>query len=149
MHPTLAFAIGNVAAVILIFTGILLILRRRATPTPAPTSPTPTAVTSPAQYKLFDPTIDEWEAQAPYPDHALHAFRHTQPASSRTSDYPTRRSPDPFPDDGGPFQTESYRRRFESPARDEPLDSPSSFSAAPHPSRSSAAERRVQTQALQ
>ncbi|WP_322090116.1 hypothetical protein [Burkholderia cenocepacia] len=140
MHPALAFAIGNVAVVILICTGILLFLRRRATSTPAPTSPTPTAVTSPGQYELFDPTIDEWEAQAPYPDHALHAFRHMQPPSSRTSDYPTRRSPDPFPDDGEPFENESYRRRFESPAHGKPLDTPSSLSATPHPSATTAAD---------
>ncbi|WP_235356209.1 hypothetical protein [Burkholderia cenocepacia] len=105
MHPTLAFAIGNVAVVILICTGILLFLRRRATSTPAPTSPTPTAVTSPVQYELFDPTIDEWEAQAPYPDHALRAVRHAPPASSPTSDDFTRHSPDPLPDDE-PFETE-------------------------------------------
>ncbi|WP_367189819.1 hypothetical protein [Burkholderia sp. Ed8] len=139
MHPTLAFAIGNIAVVILVCTGIMLFLRRRTTPTPAPTSPTPTAVTSP-QYELFDPTIDEWEAQAPYPDHALHAVRHAPPASSRTSDYPTRRSPDPFPDDREPFETEPYRRRFEPPARGEPLDSPSSLSAEPRPSATTATE---------
>ncbi|MCA8073824.1 hypothetical protein [Burkholderia vietnamiensis] len=140
MHPTLAFAIGNVAAVILVCTGVALFFRRRATPAPTPASPTPTAVTSPVQYELFDPTIDEWEAQAPYPDHALHAVRHTTPTSSRTSDYPTRRSPDPFLDDGEPVETESCRRRFESPARAEPLDFPSSLSTEPRPSPTTVAE---------
>ena len=124
MHPTLAFAIGNVAVVILVCTGIVLFLKRRVTPTPAPTPPTPTAIASP-RYEIFDPTIDEWEAQAPYPDHALHAVRHAPPAPSRTSDYPTRRSPDLFPDDREPFETEPYRRPFESSRYDEPLESPS------------------------
>ncbi|MDN7482245.1 hypothetical protein QZM38_15540 [Burkholderia orbicola] len=139
MHPTIAFAISSVAVLTLICTGMALFFKRRTTSTPAPTSPTPTAVTSPVQYELFDPTIDEWEAQAPYPDHALRAVRHA-PASSPTSDYRTRRSPDPLPDDGEPFENESYRRRFESPARDEPLDAPSSFSATPHPSATTAAD---------
>ncbi|MCA8209337.1 hypothetical protein [Burkholderia vietnamiensis] len=125
MHPTIAFAIGSVAVLTLICTGIALFFRRRATPAPSPTPPTPAAVTSPVHYELFDPTIDEWEAQAPYPDHALHAGRHTQPMSSRTSDYPTHRSPDPFPDDREPFETEPYRRSFESSRYGEPLESPS------------------------
>ena len=140
MHPTLAFTIGSVAAVILVCTGIVLFLRRRTAPTPAPTSPTPTAVTSPVQYALFDPTIEDWEVQAPYPDHARHGVRHAPSASSRTSDYPTRRSLDPFPDDGEPFDPEPYRRRFESPAYDEPLESPSSLSAEPRPSAATVAE---------
>lgn len=124
MHPTLALAIGNVAVVILVCTGIVLFLKRRAPPTAAPTPPTPTAVAAP-QYERFDPTIDEWEAQAPYPDHALHAVRHAPPAPSRISDCPTRRSPDPFPDDREPFETEPYRRSFESSRYGEPLESPS------------------------
>lgn len=140
MHPTLAFAIGSVAAVIPVCTGIVLVLRRRTAPTPAPTSPTPTAVASPVQYALFDPTIEDWEVQAPYPDHALHAVRHAQSTSPRTSDYPTRRSLDPFPDDGEPFESEPCRRGFESPAYDEPLESPSSRSAEPRPSVATVAE---------
>ncbi len=79
-------------------------------------------------------------AQAPYPDHALHAVRHTTPTSSRTSDYPTRRSPDPFLDDGEPVETESCRRRFELPARAEPLDFPSALSTEPRPSPTTVAE---------
>lgn len=140
MHPILTFAIGNAVVAILISTGILLFLRRRATPTPTPTSPTPITVTSPVQYELLDPTIEEWEAQTPYPDHALHAFRHTPPTSSQTSDYPTRCLPDPFPDDSESFETQSFRRRFESPARNEPLDSPSSFPATPHSSKTTATD---------
>lgn len=140
MHPTLAFAIGSVAAVILVCTGIVLFLRRRTAPTPAPTSPTPTAVTSPVQYALFDPMIEDWEVQAPYPDHARHGVRHAPSASSRTSDYPTRRSLDPFPDVGEPFESEPCRRGFESPAYDEPLESPSSRSAKPRPSAAPVAE---------
>lgn len=138
MPATLALAIGNVAVVILVCTGIVLFLKRRVTPTPAPKPPTPTAVASP-QYELFDPTIDEWEAQAPYPDHALHAVRHAPPISSRTSGS-LRRSPDLFPDEDEPFETEPYRRQFESPACDEPLDSPSSLPAAPRPSPMTVAE---------
>ncbi|WP_310641278.1 hypothetical protein [Burkholderia cenocepacia] len=140
MHSTLAFAIGNAVVLILVGIGVVLFLKRHSISPPIDTPPAAVAVASPVQYELIDPTLDEWEAQAPYPDHALRAVRHAPPASSPTSDYRTRRSPDPFPDDGEPFENESYRRRFESAARDEPLDSPSSFSAAPHPSATTAAD---------
>ncbi|MCA8119036.1 hypothetical protein LGN07_09935 [Burkholderia cepacia] len=139
MHPTLAFAVGNVAVLILVCTGVVLFLKRHAPPTPAPTSPTPSTVAPPIQYELFDPTIDEWEAQAPYPDHALHAVRHAPPPS-QTSDYPTRRSPYPFPDNGEPFEPEAYQRRFDSPARSETLDGPPSPPAESRTSATTATE---------
>lgn len=139
MHSTIALAIGSAAVLTLICTGIALFLRRRAIPTPSPTSPTSTAA-SPAQYKLFYPTIDEWEAQAPYPDHALHALRHTPPASSLTSDFPARSSPDAFSDDGERLEPEPYQRRFGSPPRGETLAPPSSLSTEPRPSPTAAAE---------
>ncbi|WP_261309850.1 hypothetical protein [Burkholderia stabilis] len=133
MPPTVAFAIGNAVVLIFASIGVVLFLKRRSVPPPLDSPP------SPAQYELFDPTIDEWEAQAPYPDHALHAVRHAPPISSRTSDSP-RRSPNLFPAEDEPFETEPYRRRLESPAYDEPLDSPSSLPAAPRPSPTTVAE---------
>lgn len=139
MHPALAFAIGNAVVLTLVGIGVIVFLKRRSVSSPIGTPPG-TAVSSPGQYELFDPTIDEWEAQAPYPDHALHAVRHIPPTPSRTSDYPTRHSPDSFPDDGEPFKTKPYRHRFESPARGESLDAPSLLSAAPHPSATTAAD---------
>ncbi|WP_244101862.1 hypothetical protein [Burkholderia cepacia] len=131
MHPTLAFALGNAVVLILASIGVLLFLKRRSTPSPVDSLPSPAGITSAVQYELFDPTIDEWEAQAPYPDHTLHAVRHAPPISSRTSAYPTRHSPDPFPDDGEPFESEPYRRHFESSADEKPIDM-SSMPSAQH-----------------
>lgn len=140
MPSILAFAIGNAVVLILASIGVVLFLKRRSVPSPLDSPTSPAAVASPVQYELFDPTIDEWAAQAPYPDHALHAVRPMPPTPSRTSDHPTRRSPDPFPDDSEPFETEPYRHRVESPARVEPLDSPLSLPAAPRPSPTTVAE---------
>ncbi|HHT8994844.1 TPA: hypothetical protein ACT5B2_005408 [Burkholderia cenocepacia] len=137
MHSILAFAIGNAVVLILVSIGVVLFLKRHSISPPIDTPPASAAVASPAQYELIDPTHDEW---APYPDHALRAIRHAPPASCPTSDYRTRRSPDPFPDDSESFEPEPYPRRFESPAHGKPLDTPSSLSATPHPSATTAAD---------
>ncbi|MEK6354972.1 MAG: hypothetical protein V4796_15715 [Burkholderia cenocepacia] len=126
MHPTLAFAIGNAVVLVLVGLGIVLFLKRHSVSPPIDTPPPAAAVASPVQYELFDPTLDEWEALAPYPDHALRAVRHAPPASSPTSDDFTRRSPDPFPDDE-PFETE----HSPSPPSAATVSQPDYFSYAP------------------
>ncbi|UEP28012.1 hypothetical protein [Burkholderia sp. B21-007] len=62
------------------------------------------ALTAPSHGNAFD---DEWEAQAPYPDHALHAIRPDEPMSQRASSFDARsRSRDRFEFD----DVESFER---------------------------------------
>ncbi|MCA8233622.1 hypothetical protein [Burkholderia cenocepacia] len=65
MHSTLAFAIGNAVVLILASIGVVLFLKRHSISPPIDTPPAAAAVASPVQYELIDPTLDEWEAQAP------------------------------------------------------------------------------------
>lgn len=76
MSPTLIFAAAN-AAVIAAVTGIALFIWRRqpAAPTSPSLPPASVALASASTTDSWDPLDDEWEAHAPYPDHALDAIR--------------------------------------------------------------------------
>lgn len=76
MSPTLIFAAAN-AAVIAAVTGIAFFIWRRqpTAPTSPPLPPASVAVASASTAASWDSLDDEWEAHAPYPDHALDAIR--------------------------------------------------------------------------
>lgn len=98
------------AAVIAVFLSLgiaiaYFVWHRRSGGTPPSAPPagaaTPALAAPPARY----PFDDEWEAYAPYPDHALHAIRPEETASRHASSFDTRaRSRGPFEfDDVEPF----------------------------------------------
>ncbi|WP_257250941.1 hypothetical protein [Burkholderia cepacia] len=112
-HPY--FLVAAVAAALASAIVVALLLWRRSNSTP-PTMPTNGSAASalvapPSRY-----TADgEWEAQAPYPDHALHAIRTNEWASRHASPHETRyRSRDHLTfDDVEPFELDespSFRR---------------------------------------
>ncbi|WP_244125877.1 hypothetical protein [Burkholderia gladioli] len=108
MHPALAFAIGDLIVLALISIGVVLLFRRR-TASIRPVAPPPAALVSPSvEYDLLDPSVDEWEAHAPYPDHALQAAR---PAPSPSFDDSTRtpyRAPNPYREDIESVESRSH-----------------------------------------
>lgn len=77
-------------AFVLVVIVILVVWRQRTKPTPPTTLATgsaePALATPPPRYAADD----EWEAQAPYPDHALHAIRTNEWASRHASPHETR-----------------------------------------------------------
>lgn len=103
--------------------------RSRDTPPSAPPAgaATPALAAPPARY----PFDDEWEAHAPYPDHALHAIRPEETASRHASSFDTRaRSRGPFEfDDVEPFDLDDSPP-FRRPDRHAPRDR-DGFSFAP------------------
>lgn len=76
MSPTVIFAAVN-TAVIAVATGIAFFIWRRQLAAPTSPSLPPASVTlaSAPTTDSWDPLDDEWEAHAPYPDHALDAIR--------------------------------------------------------------------------
>ncbi|WP_318828223.1 hypothetical protein [Burkholderia cepacia] len=115
MYLTYLLIATITAAFALLVIVVLVVGRQRTKPTP-PTTPTagsaaPALPAPPSRYTADD----EWEAQAPYPDHALHAIRTNEWASRNASPHETRyRSRDHFTfDDVEPFELDespSFRR---------------------------------------
>ena len=102
---------------------VALLLWRRFTltpPTTPPISTEPSALAAPlSRYTLED----EWEAQAPYPDHAVHAIRGNERIFRDASPHKTHyRLHDRFTfDDIEPFEPDelpSFHRPFQQPATD-------------------------------
>ena len=106
MSPTHLLIATIATAFALVVIVILVVSRQRTKPT-RPTTPS-TGSATPA---LMAPTLryaadDEWEAQAPYPEHALHAIRTNEWASTHVSPHETHyRSRNHFTfDDVEPFE---------------------------------------------
>nr|WP_244109060.1 hypothetical protein [Burkholderia anthina] len=112
-HPY--FLVAAIAAVLASAIVVALLLWRRFNSTPPTTPAAGFAAHALAVSPLRRATDDECEAQAPYPDHALHAIRTNEWASRNASPHETRyRSRDHFTfDDVEPFELDespSFRR---------------------------------------
>ncbi|WP_227746305.1 hypothetical protein [Burkholderia cenocepacia] len=105
MYPSNLHIVTIATAFALVVVVILIVWRQRSKPMPPTTPPAssvaPALAASPPRYAADD----EWEAQAPYPDHALHAIRANEWASRHAPRLETRyRSRNHFTfDDADPF----------------------------------------------
>ncbi|UTV57153.1 hypothetical protein [Burkholderia arboris] len=103
-HAYILIAAITTAFTIVVVVALVLWRRASSTPsiTPPPGSAVPMLVASAPRYAAND----EWEAQAPYPDHALHAIRTNEWTSRHAPPFAAHyRSHNPFTfDDVEPFE---------------------------------------------